>query len=54
LLEEIAAPALKALPAEPYEYCEWRSCHVGVDYHVDTGFHNYSVPYRSLRGDPHG
>ena len=37
LLEEIDRPALKVLPIEPYEYCEWRACRVGVDYHVDAG-----------------
>jgi len=26
LLEEIDRPALKPLPAEPYEYAEWRKC----------------------------
>ena len=29
------ASALKALPGEPYEYCEWRVRRVGVDYHVE-------------------
>jgi transposase len=51
LLEEIDRPALKALPTEPYEYCEWRACRVGIDYHVDAGFHYYSVPYRFARAE---
>ncbi|MBM3564349.1 MAG: IS21 family transposase [Alphaproteobacteria bacterium] len=51
LLEEIDRPALKALPIEPYEFSEWRTCRVGVDYHVDAGFHYYSVPYRFLRAE---
>ena len=51
LLEEIDRPALKALPTEPYEFSEWRACRVGVDYHVDAGFHYYSVPYRFLRAE---
>ena len=46
LLEEVDRPALKALPGEPYEYCEWRLRRVGVDYHVDIDAHYYSVPYR--------
>ena len=49
LLEEIDRPALKALPAEPYVYSEWRACRVGIDYHVDAGSHYYSVPYRFAR-----
>ena len=51
LLEEIDRPALKGLPSEPYEYCEWRMCRVGIDYHVDVGFHYYSVPYRFARAE---
>jgi len=44
LLEEVDRPALKALPGEPYEYCEWRARRVGIDYHVDIDAHYYSVP----------
>ena len=51
LLEEIDRPALKALPPEPYEFSEWRVCRVGIDYHVDAGFHYYSVPYRFARAE---
>jgi hypothetical protein len=32
LLEQIDRPALKVLPAEPYEFSEWRTCRVGIDY----------------------
>ncbi len=28
LLEEIDRPALKRLPIEPYEFCEWRGKHL--------------------------
>jgi len=51
LLEQIDRPALKALPTEAYEYCEWRTCRVGIDYHVDAGLHYYSVPYRFARAE---
>ena len=51
LLEEVDRPALKALPGEPYEYCEWRLRRVGVDYHVDIDAHYYSVPYRFARAE---
>lgn len=51
LLEDIDRPALKALPIEPYEYCEWRLRRVGVDYHVEIGAHYYSVPYRFARAE---
>src|SRR5437660_2909312 len=33
-------PALKELPAEPYQYAEWRAARrVGLDYHVDIDGH---------------
>jgi transposase len=50
LLEEVDRPALKALPSEPYEYCEWRLRRVGIDYHVEVA-HYYSVPYRFARAE---
>ncbi|HEY6291643.1 MAG TPA: IS21 family transposase [Terriglobia bacterium] len=49
LLEEIERPALKALPAEPYVFAEWRVRRVGIDYHVEVGGHYYSVPWRFAR-----
>ena len=49
LLEEIDRPALKPLPLEPYEFCEWRIGRVGIDYHVEIGAHYYSVPHRFAR-----
>ena len=49
LFLELDRPALKPLPAEPYEYAEWRPRRVGRDYHVDIDGHYYSVPYRLIR-----
>jgi transposase len=49
LFLELDYPALKSLPAEPYEYAEWRPRRVGRDYHVDIDGHYYSVPYRLIR-----
>ncbi len=49
LFETIERPALKALPAEPYVYAEWKECRAGLDYHVEIGKHYYSVPYTLLR-----
>src|SRR6202020_2741540 len=51
LLEEIDRPALKSLPAEPYEFSEWKKCRVGIDYHVEVDHHYYSVPFRFVRTD---
>jgi transposase len=49
LLEEIDRPALKPLPAETYEFAEWKTCRVGIDYHVEVADHYYSVPHRFAR-----
>jgi transposase len=45
LFEEIERPALKALPAKPYEFAEWKKCRPGLDYHVEIDKHYYSVPF---------
>lgn len=46
LFEQIDAPALKALPTEPYQYSEWRiNIKVGMDCTVEHEQHYYSVPY---------
>ena len=45
LFEELDRPALKALPAEPYEYAEWKQRKAGLDYHVEVAKHYYSVPH---------
>jgi len=49
LFLELDGPALKPLPAEPFEYAEWRVRRVGLDYHVDIDGHYYSVPHRLIR-----
>lgn len=38
-------PALKPLPAQPYEYAEWKPVRVNIDYHVELHGHYYSVPH---------
>jgi transposase len=47
--EAIDKPALRPLPAEPYEFAEWKKAKVHVDYHVEVNRHFYSVPH-SLAG----
>ena len=41
-------PALKPLPARPYEYQQWKKARVSIDYHVEVERHYYSVPYQLL------
>ena len=49
LFEEIDAPNLKPLPAEPWVHAEWKRCRVGLDYHIALDRHHYSVPWRFAR-----
>lgn len=45
LFEALDQPALKALPAQPYEFARWKKVRVNIDYHVEFEKHFYSVPY---------
>jgi transposase len=38
-------PALRALPATPFEYAEWTQATVNLDYHIAVAHHAYSVPH---------
>jgi transposase len=46
LFESLDKPALRVLPAERYEYGDWETHRVGIDYHVEFDNHWYSVPYQ--------
>lgn len=45
LFERLERPALRPLPAEPFEYASWSRAKVHGDYHVQVDEHYYSVPY---------
>jgi len=45
LFEAIDRPALRPLPARPYEFAVWKLATVNIDYHVEVERHYYSVPY---------
>jgi transposase len=49
LFASIDRPALRPLPAQPYEYAEWKRARVNIDYHVDIEGHYYSVPYTLVK-----
>ena len=49
LFDQIEQSALKALPAEPFEFATWKECRVGLDYHVEIEKHYYSVPFALAR-----
>jgi transposase len=42
-------PALRPLPARPYEHRERKTARVHIDYHVELFGHYYSVPYRLVK-----
>lgn len=47
--EALDKPALKPLPATPYEFAEWKKCRVNIDYHIEVDGHYYSAPHTLLR-----
>lgn len=49
LFASLDRPALKPLPAQAYEYAEWKHARVNIDYHVEVQGHYYSVPYTLIK-----
>jgi hypothetical protein len=45
VFEALDRPAMRALPATPYVFAEWKERTVAFDYHVDIDRHYYSVPH---------
>lgn len=45
LFAELDQPALRPLPAQPYEYASYKTVRVNIDYHVEFEKHFYSVPH---------
>jgi transposase len=49
LFETLDRPALKPLPAYPYQYAEWKKARVNIDYHIEVDRHYYSVPHQLIQ-----
>lgn len=49
VFESLERPALRPLPAQPYDYAEWKLVRVNIDYHVEVEGHYYSVPYSLVK-----
>lgn len=47
--ETLDQPALRPLPETPYEFAEWKTARVNIDYHIEVLGHYYSVPYQLLK-----
>ena len=45
LFAQLDQPALKPLPATRYQFGEWETARVNIDYHIEVERHYYSVPY---------
>lgn len=45
---EIDKPALKPLPAQRYQFAQWKKARAGIDYHISFEKHHYSIPWRHL------
>ena len=45
----IDLPAMAPLPATRYEYAQWKSAIVNIDYHIEIDGHYYSVPHSLVR-----
>jgi len=46
LFAELDQPALAPLPASHYQYADWETVRLGINYHVQIGDHFYSAPYK--------
>jgi len=49
LFETIERAALGGLPADDWEFAEWRRARVGLDYHIEVHDFLYSVPHALIR-----
>lgn len=45
LFAQLDRPALRPLPATRFQFGEWETARVNIDYHVEVKRHFYSVPY---------
>ena len=43
--ETLDRPALRSLPATPFQFARWKRAKPNIDYHVEFDGHYYSVPY---------
>src|SRR6202011_4650543 len=49
LFEKVERAALNGLPAEDWEFAEWRRARVNFDYHIEVHDFLYSVPHALIR-----
>ena len=49
LFEKVERDALNVLPADDWEFAEWRRARVNLDYHIEVHGFLYSVPHALIR-----
>ena len=49
LFAQLDRPALKPLPLTRFEFGQWKTIRVDLDYHVEIDRHHYSVPHELAR-----
>jgi transposase len=49
MFDTLDRPALRPLPAAHYEFAQWKTAWVNIDYHIQVEQHFYSVPYQLAR-----
>lgn len=49
VFKEEEVPFLMPLPAHPYEFAQWKTATVQLNYHIAIDTQNYSVPYEYVR-----
>jgi len=47
--EQLDKPALRPLPAQPYQYAHIKKARVHIDYHIEYDKHYYSVPHHLVK-----
>lgn len=47
--EQLDKPALRSLPAHPYQYADIKQARVHIDYHIEYDKHYYSVPHHLVK-----
>lgn len=47
--EALDSLALKPLPAQAYQFAEWKKARVHIDYHIEIDGHYYSVPHSLIK-----
>ena len=49
MYETLEHASLKPLPAQRYQFAEWKKATVNIDYHIEVDRHYYSVPHQLIK-----